>query len=185
MNPSDESLVARMAQGDRDALSSLYGRHAPKLLGLLLSMLGGKAEAEDLLHDVFLEVWRHAGDYAPERGSVRAWLVTRTRSRALDRIKSASRRRSVHTEEAPETSVPAPPFDDHRRLQQTLLTMPENQREVLLLAYFEDLSASEIAVRLGIPVGTVKSRTRAALTTLRDILGDRTTGDAGAGHGAA
>jgi len=172
MNLSDEALVEQMAQGDRGALSSLYGRHAPKLLGLLVGMLGAKAEAEDLLHDVFLEVWRHAADYAPERGSVRAWLTTRTRSRALDRIKSAARRRSVPTEHAPEASVPAPLFDDHRRLQTTLLEMPENQREVLLLAYFEDLSASEISVRLGIPVGTVKSRTRAALTTLRDILGD-------------
>ena len=177
MDPSDEALVAQMADGNSAALSSLYARHAPKLLGLLVSMLGGKAEAEDLLHDVFLEAWRHAADYAPERGSVRAWLTTRTRSRALDKIKSAARRRSVPTEHAPEPSVPAPVFDDHRRLQETLLEMPENQREVLLLAYFEDLSASEIALRLGLPVGTVKSRTRAALTTLRDILGDGGTSD--------
>ena len=169
MDPSDEALVAQMAQGDRTALSSLYGRHSPKLLGLLVSMLGGKAEAEDLLHDVFLEVWRHATDYVPERGSVRAWLTTRARSRALDRIKSVSRRRSVPNEHAPEASVPAPVFDDHRRLQETLLEMPENQREVLLLAYFEDLSASEIAGRLGIPVGTVKSRLHAALVRLHEI----------------
>lgn len=177
MDPSDEALVARMAQGDRTALSSLYGRHAPKLLGLLVRMLGAKAEAEDLLHDVFLEVWRHAPDYVPERGSVRAWLTTRTRSRALDKIKSAARRRSVPTEDAPEPSAPAPVHDDHRRLQETLLEMPENQREVLLLAYFEDLSASEIAGRLGIPLGTVKSRTRAALITLRDIFGEGATSD--------
>jgi RNA polymerase sigma-70 factor (ECF subfamily) len=160
-----------MAQGDRQALSSLYRRHAPKLLGLLLSMLGGRAEAEDLLHDVFLEVWRHAPDYAPERGSVRAWLTTRARCRALDRIKSVARRKSVPTEQAPERSAP-PALDDQRRLQETLLEMPENQRDVLLLAYFEDLSASEIAVRLQIPVGTVKSRIRAALSTLRGSFGE-------------
>lgn len=172
MEPSDEALVAQMAQGDRKALSSLYQRHAPKLLGLSMSMLRGRAEAEDLLHDVFLEAWRHAADYVPERGSVRAWLTTRARSRALDRIKSAARRKSVPTEEPPERSAPAALLDDHRRLQETLLAMPENQREVLLLAYFEDLSASEIAVRLGIPIGTVKSRIRAALATLRDIFAE-------------
>ena len=75
-----------MAAGDRDALGALYDLHAPMLLGLAKRMLGSQAAAEDLLHDVFLEVWHHAAEYDPARGAVRAWLIVRTRSRALDRL---------------------------------------------------------------------------------------------------
>lgn len=174
---SDADLVLRIANGDTQALSSLYTRHCPKLLALASAMLGNASEAEDLLHDVFLEVWRHAIDYSAQRGSVRAWLVTRTRSRALDRIRSASRRRNVPASEAPDPGAPAPQFDDHDRLRQTLMQMPETQREVVLLAYFEDLSSAEIAEQLSIPVGTVKSRMRAALSALRRRFVEEPSGD--------
>jgi RNA polymerase sigma-70 factor (ECF subfamily) len=168
---NDAELVGRMAQGDRAALSTLYQRHAARLMALALGIVRDPAEAEDLLHDVFMETWRHAFDYSPERGSVRAWLTTRTRSRALDRIKSAHRRHNVPEEHAPDGAVSAR-FDDRFRLREILREMPETQRDVLLLSYFEDLSASEIAERLDIPVGTVKSRTRAALATLRSLLAE-------------
>ena len=92
---TDAELVGRMARGDRSALGALYGRHAGRLLGLLLKILGDRAESEDLLHDVFLEAWRRAGDYSAERGSVAAWLVLRARSRAIDRRRSVPRARSV------------------------------------------------------------------------------------------
>jgi RNA polymerase sigma-70 factor (ECF subfamily) len=171
--PSDPELVARMAQGDRAAVALLYERHKLPLFALAHGMLRSAAEAEDLLHDVFLEAWRRSGDYSSERGSVRAWLVLRARSRALDRIKSSGRRASAPQDVAPDSPAPATPLDavDQGRLRQVLACMPEPQQQVVLLGYFEGLSSVEISERLQIPVGTVKSRTRAALEALRDVLG--------------
>jgi RNA polymerase sigma-70 factor, ECF subfamily len=170
---ADAAIVARMARGDRAAVAELYELHAARLLALAQSLLRSAAEAEDLIHDVFLEAWRRAADYSVERGSVRTWLLLRTRSRCLDRLKS--RRRATLTD-APEEHAPvalAPAHDaDQRRLHQILSRMPEPLQEVILLGYFEGLSTTEIALRLGIPAGTVKSRTRAALLSLRTVLGD-------------
>ncbi len=170
---SDPELVARMVQGDRTAVAELYERHKLPLFALARSMRRSAAEAEDLLHDVFLEAWRRSGDYSAERGSVRAWLMLRTRSRALDRIKSAGRPRQLAADAAHESAVQhaAPETGDQRRLRELLVQMPEGQRQVVLLGYFEGLCSAEIGERLGIPVGTVKSRTRAALESLRDVLG--------------
>ncbi|HEX6765105.1 MAG TPA: sigma-70 family RNA polymerase sigma factor [Polyangiaceae bacterium] len=171
----DAALVARMARGDRPALGVLYERHAPRLLALLLKILGDRAEAEDLLHDVFLEAWRHAAEYSVERGTVSAWLALRTRSRAIDRRRSAPRARSVPLEgsDLPERGDPtADPgrMHDQRRLGDVLSVMSADEREVILLGYFEGLSSTEIAERIGKPVGTVKSRTRSALEKLRGAL---------------
>lgn len=170
---ADAPLVARMAQGDRSAVAELYERHAARLLALAQSLLRSPEEAEDLIHDVFLEAWRRAADYSEARGTVRTWLLLRTRSRCFDRLKS--RRRATLSEAPEEHAAPvlAPAHDaDQARLQQLLTRMPEAQQEVILLGYFEGLSTSEIALRLGIPAGTVKSRTRAALISLRSVLGD-------------
>jgi RNA polymerase sigma-70 factor, ECF subfamily len=170
---ADAAIVARMARGDRPALAELYELHAARLLALAQSLLRSAAEAEDLIHDVFLEVWRRAADYSAERGSVRTWLLLRTRSRCLDRLKS---RRRATLSDAPEEHAPvalAAAHDaDQGRLHQILSRMPEPQQEVIWLGYFEGLSTTEIALRLGIPAGTVKSRTRAALISLRTVLGD-------------
>lgn len=179
---ADTSLVLRMARGDRAALGELYERHASRVFALLLRILGERGEAEDLLHDVFLEAWRHAGDYASERGTVSAWLVLRARSRAIDRRRSAPRTRSVALEGAdpPERGDPAADparILDQKRLGDVFSVMSVEEREVILLGYFEGLSSTEIAERIGKPVGTVKSRTRSALEKLRGALlpeaGDR------------
>jgi RNA polymerase sigma-70 factor (ECF subfamily) len=167
---SDPALVARMAQGDRSAIALLYARHQASLFALAMGMLRSRQEAEDLIHDVFLEAWRRSADYSDQRGTVRAWLLMRARSRALDRIKSAGRPRAVYEETAPAASLPSE-MGDEGRLRALLIQMPEAQRQVLLLGYFEGLSTTEIAERLGIPAGTVKSRTRAALEALRNMLG--------------
>lgn len=172
---TDAAIVARMARGDRAALGELYGRHAGRVLALLLKILGDRPEAEDLLHDVFLEAWRHAATYSPERGTVAAWLVLRARSRAIDRRRSAPRTRSVPLEgaEPPEHGDPAADpgrIHDQRRLGGALSVMSADEREVIILGYFEGLSSTEIAERIGKPVGTVKSRTRTALEKLRAIL---------------
>jgi RNA polymerase sigma-70 factor (ECF subfamily) len=167
----DEALVAAMAAGDQGALATLYERHSAFLLGLGLRIVREKREAEDLLHDVFLEAWRSAVDFDPKRGRVRTWLAIRMRSRALDHQKSA--RVSRNTGDAglevivDETEVASP---DHRRIRGALAALGPDQRKVLELAYFEGLSCSEIAERIAIPIGTVKSRLAAGLDRLRTGL---------------
>jgi RNA polymerase sigma-70 factor (ECF subfamily) len=171
-------LVIAIARGDRDALASLYDRFAGTLLAVGHRILGPSREVEDLLHDVFLEVWHHAGEYSPQRGSVRSWLLVRMRSRSLDRLRSARIARAAVDEvqaTAPlETHTADSPHHRalHQRLREALATLPEDQQQVLALNYFEGLSAAEIGSRLGIPVGTIKSRMLRAMSRLRAILGE-------------
>jgi len=171
---NDETLVYAIARGDRAALAELYDRQASLLLGLGTRILRDAREAEDVLHDVFVEVWKHAGDFDPSRASARTWLCLRMRSRCLDRVRVAVRRRADPLEEAnldpsPETQSAAP---DAVRVRHALTELPEVQRQVLLLGYFQGLSSQEIADTLKIPLGTVKSRVAAALTHLRSVLGE-------------
>lgn len=170
----DIALMTAMAAGDRGALAALYDRHAETLLALALRIVRSRGEAEDLLHDVFLEVWRNARSYDLNRGRVRTWLVIRMRSRALDVVKSArvSRRadddRSAERLPAADDPSTRP---DQRRVRTALAEVSADQRTILELAYFDGLSCSEISTRLDIPIGTVKSRLAAALTKLRHTLG--------------
>jgi RNA polymerase sigma-70 factor, ECF subfamily len=167
----DEALVAAMAAGDHGALATLYERHSGLLLGLALRIVRDKREAEDLLHDVFLEAWRSARDFDPKRGRVRTWLAIRMRSRALDLQKSARVSRNTGDgglDLVVDDSVVASP--DHGRVRSALTQLGHDQRRVLELAYFEGLSCSEIAERVSIPIGTVKSRLAAGLDRLRSGL---------------
>ena len=167
----DEVLVAAMAAGDRAALATLYERHGSLLLGLALRIVRDKREAEDLLHDVFLEAWRTAKDFDPKRGRVRTWLAIRMRSRALDLQKSARVSRNTGDgglELLVDEADAASP--DHGRVRRALADLGSDQRRVLELAYFEGLSCTEIAERVAIPVGTVKSRIAAGMDRLRSGL---------------
>lgn len=167
----DEVLVAAMAAGDRAALATLYERHGSLLLGLALRIVREKREAEDLLHDVFLEAWRTAKDFDPRRGRVRTWLAIRMRSRALDLQKSARVSRNTGDgglELLVDEAASASP--DHGRIRGALAELGSDQRRVLELAYFEGLTCTEIAKRVEIPVGTVKSRIAAGLDRLRSGL---------------
>ncbi len=171
----DAALVRRVASGDQHALGQLYDRYADMLLAVGLRILKNQGEAEDLLHDVFVEVWRKAGDFDAARGSVRAWLVTRTRSRALDRCKSPGRARANPLDGVEHRLVDATPDavdrGDHERLRAAVAGLTSDQRAVMECAYFDDLSSSEIAAHLAIPIGTVKSRMAAGLARLRNVLG--------------
>jgi len=153
-------------------VAELYARHARAIYSLAHAMLKSPQEAEDLIHDVFLEAWHRSEHYSEARGSVRAWLLMRARSRALDRLKSNGCQRVLALESCPLDDASAA-LGDQLRLRELLCQMPDVQREVLLLGYFEGLSSVEIAERLGIPTGTVKSRTRAALGALRASLRGR------------
>jgi RNA polymerase sigma-70 factor, ECF subfamily len=169
----DVALVAAIASGDRPALAALYDLHAGMLFGLAKRILGDAAAAEDLIHDVFLEVWQRAADYSPLRGSVPAWLTIRTRSRALDRL--GSRARHAKAVERVTVEQPPPPvvggavgtMIDGTRVRLLAVGLPDDLGAVIDLAYFEGLSSSEIAERLQVPIGTVKSRMARAIGLLR------------------
>jgi RNA polymerase sigma-70 factor (ECF subfamily) len=172
-NDADAELIRSVAKGDRVALAQLYDRFAPILMAVAARILGERREAEDLLHDVFLEVWRQAADYDAARGSVRAWIMIRLRSRAIDRRKSAAVARAVplepeeHIDERSAENEDPQLGPDRASVRRALAALPEEQRTVLELGYFEGLSSSEIAARIDAPVGTVKSRVAAALAKLR------------------
>ena len=164
----DAALVAAMAEGDRAAMATLYSRHASVLLGVAIRIVRERREAEDLLHDVFLEAWRSAKDFDPKRGRVRTWLAIRMRSRALDHQKSARVSRNAGDgglELLVDHSEIASP--DCARVRAALASLGDDQRRVIELAYFEGLSCTEISERIAIPVGTVKSRVAAGLERLR------------------
>ncbi len=182
----DVPILVRVARGERDALAALYDRHSATLLSLGSRILGNERESEDVVHDVFLEVWRAAGDYNAARGSVKVWLLVRMRSRCLDRLRSHAYARSVPLEseeqlevrEAPEGGESAERASDGARLSALLGELPAPQRAVLELGYFRGLSFQEIADELGIPVSTVKSRAVVAMEALRRGLGVSRGGNA-------
>lgn len=171
--PSDAELVCALAAGDRAALGALYDRYAGLLLSVGLRRLADRAEAEEVLHDVFVEAWRSAAAFDPARGSVRAWLVTRMHSRVLDRLRSpgVARRASLEAVAEARAAVEEPGVTvDRGRVGAALAALPPEQLAVVELAYFAGLSSSEIAARVDVPVGTVKSRAAAALAKLRGEL---------------
>lgn len=174
MAPVDEerAWLARLAQGDEAPLSLLYDRYANLLMAVAMRVLSDRREAEDLLHDVFLEVWRQAKTYDGTRGTVRAWLVMRMRSRAVDRVRAAGRAKVVLTAEAQSPDRVAEDADpseapDRAIVRRALAELPDEQRAVLELSYFGGMSSSEIATELDIPIGTVKSRVARGLSALR------------------
>lgn len=175
----DVELVVRAAAGDREALAALYDRHAGAMLALGVRILRDRGEAEEVLHDVFLEAWRRAGDYDPSRGTVRTWLTLRMRSRCLDLVKSAARSRTRAAGGSLETVAgAAPPGADRldgSKVRAAMAELPDEQRAILELGYFAGLSCSEIAGELGVPIGTVKSRLHAALTKLRAVFVEAST----------
>lgn len=174
---ADRALVARIERRDPAALGDLYDRYGSRLAGLAYRILGENGEAEEVLQEVFLYVWRAASSFDGSRGSVLAWLIVATRSRAIDRLRArrgGARGRLRPLDEAPEAaSAEDVESTVAGRQWQTLCRsaiaeLPEDQRRALELAYFEGLTQQEIAERTGIPLGTVKTRVRLGLMKLRE-----------------
>lgn len=167
----DAALVAAAARGDEAAFGALYDRYAGLMLGVAIKIVRHRGEAEDVLHDVFMEAWRRMGDYDPSRASVRTWLLVRLRSRCLDRVRSVAWSRTEGLDDQRETSGRVSPAPETRQAAEHLRgavgELPAEQQQVLILAYFRGLSSTEIGRELGIPTGTVKSRAAAALRALR------------------
>jgi RNA polymerase sigma-70 factor (ECF subfamily) len=172
---SDAELIALVAAGNKRALAELYDRYAVRMLAVGRTFVGLEREAEDLVHDVFIEVWRDAGDYDPTRGHARGWLFGRLRSRAIDRLRSPGVARSVLT--ADPITIPTDPAEepgqsvDQNAARVALAGLRAELRTVLELRFFHGLSSSEIAERVRKPIGTVKSRIAAGLARLREDLG--------------
>jgi len=174
----DRSCIDRLRNGDLKALEELYDRHTPMLYGLVMRIVGRAADAEEVLQDIWVHAWRRAETWEPARGTVAAWLLTLARSRAIDRIRSvAARRRAETTAPPPDPPVsrdePAMSANERQRrdrIAAAMAALTPQQREVLELGYFGGLSQSEIAARLGAPLGTVKSWTRQGLMRLREIV---------------
>lgn len=183
---SDIELMERAAAGDAEAFAEIYDRHAGALLALAQRLLPRSEQADDLLHDVFLEAWQHVRAYDPARSVPRTWLIVRLRSRALDRRARAARGASVaqQLEVVPALNVagaalPAAQTEQLREVERALLGLEHDVRRVLELTYFDGLTAVEISERDGTPVGTVRSRLARGLEQLRRVLG--TLGRAGNG----
>ncbi|MGH9900724.1 MAG: sigma-70 family RNA polymerase sigma factor [Pyrinomonadaceae bacterium] len=177
---TDVALLHAIARGDSRAFAALYDSYSHILFGLLLRILHSRPEAEDVLQEVFLQIWQRASTFDETRGRPFTWLVTLTRSRAIDRLRandSRDRAADAATRDVPESV--ADPVDDAFRAEQgevvrrALDAIPEEQRRTLLLAYFEGLTQTEIAARLKEPLGTVKTRMRAGMMKLRELLRER------------
>ena len=173
------TLITRIAAGDRDAFSRFYDLLAPIAFGLIRRVLRDPEAAAEVLQEVFWQVWREAPQYDPGRGSPEAWLVMRAKTRAIDRLRSIRRRdrtfvapvdESVARSRDESAENPAVMAEDRSLVQAALAQLPEPQRRVIELAFFDGLTQSEIAARLGEPLGTVKTRARLGLERLRGAL---------------
>ena len=179
----DEEDLRRLAAGDGDAAAGLYDRHARAVYSLALRIVNDEGDAEDVVQEVFAQAWRQAARYDASRGVVGAWLLMMTRSRAIDKLRSARARpdsRAVDDprviDEMPAVLRDAPSriidAENARLAQRALAELPLLQRLVIELAYYEGLTQREIADRLEQPLGTVKSRLRLGLLKLRDALAE-------------
>jgi RNA polymerase sigma factor (sigma-70 family) len=172
---SDEALVALAARGEEFALAELYDRFGRVAYGLALRILRDAALAEDAVQDAFLAIWRTAGRFMPERAKASTWILTLVHRRAVDLVRREERRRAEPLEAAA-TGAEAGADEtawlrfERERVQRALKTLPDQQREAIELAYYGGFTQSELADRLGLPVGTVKSRMFAGLSQLRKVL---------------
>jgi RNA polymerase sigma-70 factor (ECF subfamily) len=171
---SDADLLRRTADGDQNAFDVLYRRYARAMLGLALRMLRDRSRAEDAVQETFAAVWRSARSYRAERGPAAPWLYAVARNAIVDRARA--RRDTTFAEPPDSAASDAGPADRAEsswvswRVHRAVEDLPEHEREVLELAYWSGLSQSEVAQFLGLPLGTVKTRTRSALARLADVL---------------
>jgi len=173
------ALIKRVADGDQSALATLYDSTSRLIFGLILRVVNDRSTAEEVLLDVYTQVWRQAASYDSKRGAPLAWLMTIARTRGIDRLRSGRHENqnkesldAIGDVTAGTESPEAETVNSERRqlVRIALETLSVEQREVIELAYYSGLSHSEIALRLGQPLGTVKTRTRLGMMKLRDML---------------
>jgi RNA polymerase sigma-70 factor (ECF subfamily) len=177
---SDEALVLLAARSEESALAELYDRYGRAAYGLALRILRDPVLAEDAVQEAFLTLWRTAARFVPERSKASTWILTLVHRRAVDAVRREQRRRADSLERAAEPFVEGVDEDawlrlQRERVQEALRKLPDAQREALELAYYGGLSQSELAERLGQPLGTIKSRMFGGLSRLRELLGEPET----------
>lgn len=176
---SAAQLIQQIAQRDREAFRQLYDRTSSLVFSLMMRMVKVRSDAEDLLQEVFVQIWRQASNYNAERGSPESWIVNIARSRAIDKIRAIRRmERSfvltddpARAESSDNVEISAAESETRMAMQSALASLPDAQRKVLELAYFDGLTQNEIAERLTEPLGTIKTRMRSGLQRLREIVG--------------
>ncbi len=174
---SDEALVALAARSEQSALAELYDRYGRPAYGLALRVLRDDALAEDAVQEAFLALWRTAARFVPERGKASTWILTLVHRRAVDLVRREERRRAETLDHLPEPGGGAVDEDtwlrlQRERVQHALKQLPDQQREAIELAYYGGFTQSELAERLGQPLGTIKSRMFTGLARLRELLGE-------------
>jgi RNA polymerase sigma-70 factor (ECF subfamily) len=180
---SDEAVVALVARSDDQALAELYDRFGRVAYGLALRVLRDESLAEDAVQEAFLTAWRTADTFVPERARAATWLLTLVHRRAVDLVRREQRRRADPIEAAGEHAGEGAVDEavwlryERERVQAALRQLPDQQREALELAYYGGFSQSELAERLGQPVGTIKSRMFSGLGRLRDLLAEPEAGE--------
>lgn len=179
----DRGMLAAVADGDEEAFRGLFGRYAPMATALALRVVRQRQLAEEIVQEAFLTVWRRPGGYDPDRGSVRSWLMAMVHHRAVDAVRrEESQRRRVDdvsvglrdevTDHADDVVAAVERPREQRAVAAALADLPEEQRAIIELMYFEGRSQSEIAAATGLPLGTVKSRTLLGMRKLRAALGE-------------
>jgi RNA polymerase sigma-70 factor, ECF subfamily len=175
---SDEAVVALLGRSDEQALAELYDRYGRTAYGLALRVLRDESLAEDAVQDAFLAAWRTASSFRPERAKASTWLLTLVHRRAVDVVRREQRRRAEPLEAAGDPAATESTDEavwlryERERVQAALKTLPDQQREALELAYYGGFTQTELAERLGQPVGTIKSRMFSGLGRLRDALAE-------------
>jgi RNA polymerase sigma-70 factor, ECF subfamily len=178
---SDQALLRQVVDRQAEALGALYNRYAPTLLALGARILGSRADAEEVVQEVFLRVWDHAGRYDAARSSVSTWLILIARSRAIDRLRTRKVVERTHEtagldaprdHASPEGLETVLIRERRERVRRELADLPREQRQVLEMAFYDGLSQSEIAAKADLPLGTVKTRTLLAMKKLRGALRD-------------
>jgi RNA polymerase sigma-70 factor, ECF subfamily len=175
---SDEALVALAARSEQTALAELYDRYGRPAYGLALRILRDESLAEDAVQEAFLALWRTASRFVPEKGKASTWILTLVHRRAVDTVRREQRRRTDTLEQGPEPAAGSGPDEEawlrlqRERVQGALRQLPDQQREALELAYYGGFTQSELAERLGQPLGTIKSRMFTGISRLRELLGE-------------
>ena len=186
----DDSLVERVVEGEQQALLALYDRHASRVYAVALRILGDAMSAEEVTQDVFLKLWSRARSYLSSRGAFATWLLTIARNAALDRLRLERRRPAISDDAEPDEvwqDIPDESSNSEearwRSLYFAVQALPQEQRQVIELAYYQGLSHSQIAEHLGWPVGTVKTRLRMGMEQLRQRwLDDDNNGEKSKAH---
>jgi RNA polymerase sigma-70 factor, ECF subfamily len=185
---ADEALMFFADHGNKEALGTLYDRHSRTAYSLAYRIMGERQAAENLVQEAFLQVWRAAGSYRTERGSVRTWILSIVHHRGIDQLRSAASRRRVHdrVEATTSTLQPSEAFaqtwrnSQREQVREYLRMLPAEQLKVLELGYFSGYTHVEIAELLGLPLGTVKGRMRLGLKKLREYFESREMAEIGA-----